>query len=181
MAFISLEQAKRQLAIADDDTSDDDELQDYCDSITTVVERHVGDVIDERSIVEERLLDARSFVLYSTPAVSLTSVATVDASVTWDVDNLHLNTNTGRVTVLTGPPVRGLVEIIYLAGYDDDDIPGNYVRGGLIILQHVWESQRGVAGVQPGVAPEEMIRTSAPWTIPHKALEWLGPQKPVVA
>jgi hypothetical protein len=99
-------------------------------------------------------------------------VATLNNLTTWNVADLHVS-KIGRVRVLSGPRVAGIVEVTYSAGYEDP--PEKYKRGALIILQHVWETQRGPGGVYGGVVgPEEGRNLHYGWTIPRKALEWLG-------
>jgi hypothetical protein len=180
MTLVTLAQAKQQVGIPTSDTSEDDVLTAYAAAITTVVEDYKNEVIDVREIVQEMFLSGcGAFALAYTPIISLTSVESIDGSQTWDVSGLYVNKLTGGVRVISGTAPRGPVLITYQAGYETP--PPKYTRGALIILQHVWESQRGVGNVLEGVAPEESIRTSAPWTIPHKALEWLGPKGVVVA
>ena len=180
MSIVTLAEAKKQLKIDPADIGDDDELQAYVDAITTVVEDYKHEVIEQRQVREDLELRAcRRFRLWSAPVVSLTSVATVDGSVTWDVSTMRLDTSTGLVRVLTGPPVSGLVEAVYTAGYAT--IPNRYKRGALVILQHAWETQRGKGGpVRGGVIGPEEVHPRFFYSIPRKALEWLGAPRPVV-
>lgn len=181
MSIVTLPEAKQQLSIDPEDTSQDNELQGYVDAITAVVEDFKGEVIEQREIVEEKLLrQASSFMLDSAPVLSLDAVATVDGTTTWDVDNLHVDRRAGEVTVLSGPAVSGLVTVTYTAGYET--VPANYRRAALVIIQHNWETRRGV-GVIPGgvVGAEETYDPRYSYDIPRKALEWLGSPLPGVA
>ena len=111
--------------------------------------------------------------------ISLTSVASWDGSVTWDVTQMRARPS-GLVRVMAGPPVTGLVDVTYNAGLNA--IPARYKRGALVVLQHVWETQRGQASVMSGVTgPEEFRQPREFYTIPGKAKEWLGPPRPVLA
>jgi hypothetical protein len=82
-----------------------------------------------------------------------------------------------------GIPVTGLVEATSIAGYQQ--VPGRYRRGALVMLQHVWETQRGPSagqGMGGVIGPEEHFRQPGEFfTIPAKCKEWLGPPRPVVA
>jgi hypothetical protein len=87
----------------------------------------------------------------------------------------------GLVRVMGGIPVTGAVEVTYIAGYQQ--IPARYKRGALVMLAHVWESQRGQLTAMSGVmGPEEHFRQPGEWfTVPAKVKEWCGPPRPMVA
>jgi hypothetical protein len=82
---------------------------------------------------------------------------------------------------MAGGPLTGEIVATYTAGRNP--VPYKYKQGALVILQHAWESQRGQGTVMSGViGAEELRREPGTWfTIPNKALEWLGPPRPVVA
>lgn len=179
MPFITRDQAKTQLNIPLVDTSYDTELDFYVGATRWVVERHVGEIVDVRAVVEEHeLCNARKFVLDQYPVKALTTVARVDATRSWSVSNLHVN-KYGRVTVLSGPYIDGLVSVEYQAGWDSP--PGNYTLGGLTILQHMWETKRGSIGTVRGMVvggEETYDQRFATYAIPRKALEQLGGSPP---
>ncbi|MEV7684469.1 phage head-tail connector protein [Streptomyces bungoensis] len=181
MGIVTLAAAKKQLNIDATDTSDDLELQLYIDAVTTPVERELGKVVEQRTIVDE--LDCGSgttqFMLRSVPAVSLTSIAAVDGSATWSVDPavMHLNGSNGRVTVLSGLPLSGPVAITYVAG--DAIVPANVQLAALIIVQHLWETQRGRGGMVAGGGGE--FTMPAGYALPNRACELLGTQLPGIA
>lgn len=181
MSIVTLNEAKQALRITDFDS--DEELQGYVDAVTSVVEDFKGITIEQKTFADEMLLSgASSFVLAHTPVLSVTAVATVDGVTSWDVSNLHVSAETGGVTVLAGPALSGLVRVTYDAGYATADVPARYKRGAIVILQHVWETQRGVGGARPGIlGPEETYDPRYSFSIPRKALEWLGNPIPGVA
>ena len=180
--MLTLGEARAQLQIPDGDTSQDAELQAYIDGITDAVEEYKHEVIEQRSVVDD--IDVCGyglrFRLWSAPVVALDSVVSWDGTTTWDVDDMRVS-ESGSVRVMRGAPVRGPVVVTYLAGYAT--VPERYKRGALIILQHTWESRRGVGNYPGGVVGAEEIhaRTGPTYSIPRKALEWLGPPRPVVA
>jgi hypothetical protein len=182
MSIVTLDQAKAQLNIDPDDDSQDGELQGYVDAITGAVEEYKHEIIELRTITEEvETCPVRRLRVYSVPAVSLVSVQMWDASVTWDITKLRLSAE-GILRVMSGPPVGGgLVEVTLTAGYAQ--VPPRYVRGALVILQHTWETQRGVGAAVQGVIGREEVRKPAgsAFSIPNKALEWLGKPLPLVA
>lgn len=190
MSIVSLEEAKRQLRIDLDDTSDDDEIQAYCDGITAAIENYKREVIEPREIREDVDLTSglwhtharigRRIRLWSVPVISITSVTAVIGGATWDPGSLRVTGDTGLVRVIAGPPIRGLTEWVYQAGYVT--APEHYKRGALVVLQHNWETRRGVGPTPSSVVGDEEHRWDPrfAYTIPRKALEWLGSPRPVV-
>lgn len=176
MALLTLADAKLQLNIDADDTSDDAELQAWCDAIAGAVEEHVGRVIAQRQITETARFAGGVVMLAGVPVIALDAIASPDGATTWDTGDFDLDPDTGEVTVMSGPTPRGRVRVTYTAGYADDAIPGKFKRGAAVILQHVWETQRGV-GTLPGgvIGDEEAYDPRASFAIPRKAEEWLGP------
>jgi hypothetical protein len=180
-AIISLADAKDQLNIEQDDTSDDDELRGFIVAVTAAVENYLHEVVVRRPFTDEiELCRARRFRVWQAPVISLTSVQLWDGSVTWDTADMRASPS-GVVRVVNGPLITGLVDVAYLAGYQV--VPYNYRMGALVILQHTWESQRGSGTMMSGViGPEERFRQPGEFfTLPNKAKEWLGPPRPVVA
>jgi hypothetical protein len=179
MSIVTLDEARRTLQIDDDDDSVNDELQTYVDAITTIVGRHVGEVIERRTITERIRLrrGAVQFALRYVPVVSLTSLTSLLGHA-WDVSGMDVDAS-GTVEVFRGVQPYGTALAVYEAGYAT--VPENYKRGALIILQHIWESQRGAGVVLGGVVGEEE-RLNRVWMydIPRKALEWLGEPAPGV-
>jgi len=192
-AMVSLADAKAQLNMSLADHTFDDELREYIAGVTGAVEEYKHEVIVRRAVTDT--LDLRRygygygygwygygqrFRLRSAPVISLVSVTSWDGVVTWDVTQMRVSPS-GTVRVMAGPPVTGLVDVIYTAGLNA--IPARYKRGALVVLQHVWETQRGQGTVMSGViGQEEHFRQPGEFfTIPGKAKEWLGPPRPVIA
>jgi hypothetical protein len=189
-AIVSLADAKGQLKIDPGNHDDDDELRGFIAATTGAVERYLHEVVVRRVITDEIDLcgpglrfgfgTRQQFRLWSAPVVSLTSVVSWDGSVTWDVTQMRVSP-AGVVKVMGGVAVTGLVDVTYVAGYQV--VPAEYRQGGLVILQHLWETQRGQGTVMAGVVgPEERVRQPGEFfSVPAKAKELLGPPRPVVA
>lgn len=187
-AIVSLADAKAQLRIDPADHTQDDLLLDYLAGVTGAIEEYKHQVIVRRTITDEIDLrdqgcgygGLRRFRVWSAPVISLTSVVSWDGSVTWDVTQMRASP-AGVVRVMGGVPVTGLVDVTLIAGLQQ--VPGRYRRGALVILEHVWETQRGQGTVMSGViGQEEHFRQPGEFfTIPAKAKEWLGAPRPVVA
>ena len=182
MALVTLEAAKDQLNISASDTSEDVELQGYIDAATAAVETQLGQIVDPRTVIDQ--LDfassVMSFVLRSTPVISLTSLVSLDGSQAWTVTSptMYVDSTAGLVTVLSGPPVKGSVLATYQAGYTA--VPANFRLAALINVQHLWETQRGAMGVQLGGDTDNYVAGRG-FAIPRRAIELLGPQLPGVA
>lgn len=180
MAIMTLAAAKQQLNIDPADTDDDVELQLYMDAVTKPIETELGRIVEQRSFVDEFdfASGTTSFLLRSVPVVSLTSIEAVDGSTTWSVSPsaIHLHGASGRVTVLSGAPLSGQVAITYVAG--PASAAANERLAGLIVLQHLWETQRGRMGMVPGGGEFVM---PAGYAVPNRAAELLGTQLPGIA
>jgi hypothetical protein len=183
--LITLGEAKAQLQIKD--TSKDALLLDYVAGITAAVEEYKHEVIVPRAVTDEIEVSAYSgsfgwrqkFRVWSAPVISLTTVVSWDGLTTWNAADMRVSPS-GVVRVMNGPWVCGLVDVTYQAGYAS--IPERYKQGALIILQHVWETQRGVGNVRAAVTgPEDVYDRRLEFTIPQRAKEWLGPARPLVA
>jgi hypothetical protein len=189
-AMVSMADAKAMLNIPPADHTLDDELRDFIAAATGMAEEYKHEIIVRRTVTDELDLRGRgwygygqrSFRLWSAPVISLISVVSWDGTITWDVTQMRVSPS-GVVRVMGGPPVTGLVDVIYLAGYQQ--ISANYKRGALIILAHMWETQRGpgVGQLMGGIiGPEEHFRQPGEFfTVPAKAKEALGAPRPVVA
>jgi hypothetical protein len=175
--LLTLTAAKQQLNITG--TTNDDELQAYVDAVTGVVERHTGELMSSQQVIDTlRLRRASSFALPRSPAADVSSLARHDGTQTWDVADLLIDEGSGVVTVAFGPPVDGLVDVAYTAGYGDP--PGNYKLAARIIAQHLWRTQRGAMGAVR-MGGEDVLSVPAGFALPYAALELLGGRAPSVA
>jgi hypothetical protein len=191
-AMVSLSDAKAQLNMDPAVHTFDDELRDFIASATGAAEQYKHEVIVRRAVTDELDLCGgpgwsgygglwrQQFWLRSAPVISLTSVVSWDGTITWDVTRMRAQPS-GTVKVMTGQPVTGLVDVTYIAGYTQ--IPPHFKRGALVILQHLWETQRG-----PGTAASGVIGSEEHWrqpgeffSVPDKAKELLGPPRTVLA
>jgi hypothetical protein len=185
MAIVTLAEARAQLQIRDSDTSQDTVLQAYCDAITPTIEKKTGEVVDQRTITEERDLSwpsgSSTFVagfqwtwtlhLHNRPTISLTSVTNLNTGFVWPLTGLHLSPE-GRLRVMSGTPLSGFISVVYVAGYAT--VPADYKQAALLILQHNWQPRRGVGNVQAGlVGGGPPTNTLPALLIPDEALGWL--------
>lgn len=180
--IVSLADARAQLNMGPAETSDDDELRVFIGAATGAVERALGRVVVRRSVTDRFTISgsATELLLRRVPVLSLTSVVSTDGATTWDTGSLTVDDETGLVSVVSGPAFTGCVDVTYQAGYVV--IPDNYRLAGQIIVQHLWETQRGTTGgVQLGGGDVDMALASRGFAIPRRALELLDTQLPGVA
>lgn len=169
--IVSLADAKKQLNIDATDTDDDEEIQGFIRSITEVCEKHVGALA--RTTHVERHRGGRGMVLLHSPVLSLTSVVAIETPGTdQEVADLDLDQPTGIVTRKDGGTMKGPFRVTYTAG--QTSIPAHVRQAALIILQHMWETQRGqMGGVRVG-GSDEAYDPRFGFSIPRRAQELLG-------
>lgn len=169
--IVSLKDAKTHLNISNDGT--DDELRGFIESVTSVVEGYVGTLfpVEYTETVEA---NGSTVPLQHFPVaevVSITAVrsgATVDPAVV-DVDEY------GVLRLTSGQCLKGLYRIVYTAGRSI--LPANWTRAALIILQHMWETQRPRDSRRPATATSEDFMgvqdAGRYYTVPRRAIELL--------
>lgn len=166
--IISVYDAKVQLKITNDVS--DDELRSFIGSATAVVERVRGEAVVKRSFTEKITAVNGRVVLSRLPVVSVTSIASRDGLTTWDVDDTDVD-DAGILTS-TRTPLAGDLTVIYVAGYIE--IPENYLMAARIILEHLWQTKRGNAGVPRPGGMEVATVSGLGFAVPNRALELLG-------
>lgn len=175
MLFLALEDVKAQLNKTG--TGDDAAITAYINAAAGVVERHTGKVPVQAEFTDRLVVSGWSCSLRVThrPLVSVTSV-TVDGSA---VDVSAARTRPSGLVQL-GQRVQGWVDVVYQAGMATP--PENWVVAGMIIVQHLWSTRRGnmISTNDPLNTPLEFRQPIAPYAIPNKALELLGPAVPSV-
>lgn len=177
---VSLRQALRKLRLTAPSADDIEDVREYMAAATAVIERHRCEVVAPRQVTEFVDCSGRSLILRQTPVISLTSVASVDGS-TVDVAGLIVsNPNAGIVRYRTGGWFTGLYEVTYRAGRTV--IPSNYVRAALIIIEHLWQTERPFASGMDGAYDDSMhLVRGMGFAVPNRAIELLGKPPPMVA
>jgi hypothetical protein len=150
VGIVSLADARAQLNFRAAETSDDDELRGFIGAATGAVERALGRVVVRRSVTDRFEMSGAvaELLLRNVPVLSLTSAVSADGATTWSTAGLRVDAETGLVTVASGPAFTGALDVTYQAG--EVVVPEDYRLAGKIILQHLWETQRGTMGVQLG-------------------------------
>ncbi len=177
-SIISLAAAKAHLNMSQTQTRDDDELRGFIEAATAVIERHRGEIIARRTVVEHSPNGSGGCIaLMHHPVISITSMTDLrgNALVT---GNYLLDGPNGILNRLGGG--GGTPQVVtYVAGYVQ--IPANYILAAKIIIAHLWQTQRiQNIGAQPTLGNssrrEEQIVTPSGmgYAIPHRAIELLG-------
>lgn len=182
--IVSLADAKKHLNLPAASTTNDEELRGFIEACTEVVERLAHEAVARRTVVERKALRGWiTFALDYSPVLSLTSIVGVDVNHTWLPSGFRIDPATGIVDVLRGTiPPWGRVEVTYVAGYQV--IPATYTRAALMILRHLWETQRAVLGggqrTRLGGGVDEVV-TVAGWSVPRGAAELVESRVPGLA
>lgn len=177
--IVTTAETKTHLNITD--SSSDTELGGFISAATAVVERYVGAVVN-RSVTE--VFDGGRAVLplSHTPISSITSVT--DSGTALTSSDYAFNSVSGVLTRVAGSfPLAFLwgvqsVSVTYVAGRvaATADVAGSYPDfrlAALIIIQHMWETQRPAAqGAFTQGTDDYDPRYS--FSIPRRAIELLG-------
>jgi hypothetical protein len=191
-SIISLADAKQQLGILPSNTTDDDEIRMWMAATTKSIEDYKHEVTAQRTIVEifgypntyagfgQFLGFGPNVRVMHIPVIALQSIVAENGTLTWTIPgNIDVETFSGLLTVINGPPITGRVVITYTAGYQI--MPYNYILGARMLLQHMWETRRGPGGQSGVTGPEELADFRHYTSLPRKVTEMLGPPRPVVA
>lgn len=187
---ISLVDAKEHLNITT--SLYDEELRGWIEVCTEITEMLTGRTIARRTITERQYLrqPVRELTLLASPAVSLTSITSLDGLAgSWDPAGFDLDPDTNVVRALPSTSyLYGLVRFVYVAGWSL--APAKVVGGAKMILRHLWETQRsGVGSKAPGRGQlltranqlaDQFSGTTvvvAGYAIPMAAAEVLGPRR----
>jgi hypothetical protein len=159
-------------------TGDDDELRNFLQAVTEVVESKVGPCV--RRTVTQRAAPAGGgqIVLTQAPVISVTSVTSVwTGGPTWTGASLVVDTDAGIVTTQLGavPFYYGPWDVVHTVGRAI--VPERYQHAAKELLRHLWDTQRGQLESGPlSASSGETFTTSAGWafSIPNRVLEMLA-------
>lgn len=166
---VSLEELKAQLNRTD--SSDDVELRTYLASATRYVEGRIGGPVSVQTFTERQFIIGQTVIPRRRPLVSVTSItpdftSTPLASTSYTPD-LDLNQIYFYYLVYTGWHT-----IVYKAG--NAQVNENVKLAGMIIAQHLWDTQNGFAGRRPS---DDLIQTGLGFAIPRRAEQLLVPDE----
>lgn len=169
--LVTLAEAKAHL----DKTSnaDDAELIGFVEAATAVVEDYVGPMSVKTFVKRE---PSRVVLLLDhTPVVSLVSVAPwLATGTTYNVADLVFDPVTGVVERRDGCGFTGgPFKVTYTAGRVA--VPPNVRLAALVIIAHMWETQRGRLPRLPNSSEMAPVPIGLSYAVPRRALELLRP------
>lgn len=186
--IVTVTQAKVQLNITTE--TFDSKLTDFVAAASQMIVNRIGPVAGSPTVDEWHDGGSTDILLYDEgPVQSITSVTESLGSVVYTLQQITLDS--GSVTTPFGFTVDldlGLlvrraagvaipfaegeanIHITFVAGYVTT--PPDITQATLLLIQHMWETQRGVVG-RPGSGPMEMSGTA--YTFPNRVMEILSP------
>jgi hypothetical protein len=167
---LSMAEARAHLNLTD--TTDDEEVRSWLETVTRVVESKAGEVVAKS--YTERHRAGGSLWLRHGPVISITSIAPwLGTGSTYAPADVRV-TESGRVEMLSGLCFTGgPYAVTYLAGRTV--VPANIRDAAKIILKHCWETQRGASALPLQAADEMSMVPGFGFAVPNRALELLAP------
>lgn len=167
VALISLDELKAFLN--KDDLAEDDELREFIDTASLVVEEYTGQIWARRALTEEVYVVGRVGYLRP-PVVAVTAVTALDGTELAVPTADLVNGFTGAVGGLDD----GWVQVTYTAG--PAEVPEHVQTATAIIAAHLWTTQRPPVPAAPGFGSVDTT-PSVPgrgYLIPNQAAQLLG-------
>ncbi|HEY9417671.1 MAG TPA: hypothetical protein VIQ30_23170 [Pseudonocardia sp.] len=173
-------QALRKLRLTNPSVDDIEDVREYMAAATAVIERHRCEVVVPRTVTEFVDASGPSLILPHTPVISVTSVTRLDGVTVDPTGLVVVKPNAGIVRYRSGGYFNGLYEVVYKAGRTV--IPSNYTRAALIIVEHLWQTERPFATGMDGAYDDSMtLVRGMGFAVPNRALELLGKPPPMAA
>jgi hypothetical protein len=184
LGIVGLAEAKDYLNIPATDTTNDEELRSFIDSASDLAESYVGQVLGRRTFTNELYDGGTEFIRIRNPKViSVTSVYENDALVSssnyvldYTGQRLYrIGSGTLYATNSYGYWTQGMnnVKITYVAGYVNPPMAAK--QGVLVIIKHLWETQRGAMNVMGRVLGGDELYSTPTYSLPRRAMELLDP------
>lgn len=172
-SLLSLADAKAHLNVTA--TTNDDELREYLEAATEIVESYVGPVV--RRTHTARVCGYRSQIpLPHTQVLEVTAVTLVsDGSTPITLSDLAINTEAGIVSYKSGQSFPyGEMDITYTVGRSF--VKANWTLAAKIILKHNWDTQLGNLPSIQGDTNGYVV-TGAGYLVPFRAISLLAPDQ----
>lgn len=168
--IVSLAEAKKHLNISND--GNDDEIRGFIEAVTGVVQFYSGTLFPT-VYTETHQACGDTLVLRHYPVIEVTTIDTIGTGAAVDVAGVDIDE--GGVLGL-GVNAWGKLRVTYRAGYSV--LPAGITRAALIIIQHMWDTQRPRDTRRPAVPQGEDYGTVQDmsgrfYTVPRRAVELL--------
>jgi len=178
---LPLQDAKDALNIPQATTTSDTEIMAYVATIEGILRGMTGGPVVNRTITAERsemMANQTVIPVRQRPLVSVTSITSASGGAIDISAGLDLDANAGLIRRKLGLPFYGpffqwlpAVTVTYVAGWGTS-VPASFGVAARIILQHLWDTQRGAAG-QPLQGEELVTPPGFGYAIPAAAAELL--------
>jgi hypothetical protein len=179
-SVLPLQDAKDMLNIPQATTSSDAEIQAYIATIETSLEGMTGGPLVNRVITGERAEFTgwlTQLQVRQRPLVSVTSITTVASGTVIDISaGLDVNPAARTVRRKDGSPFTAdscAVLVTYVAGWGTQ-VPAAIGLAARIILQHLWDTQRGSVSLPMQGGDEMAMLPGMGFAIPRAAAELLN-------
>jgi hypothetical protein len=168
--IVSLAETKTHLNISNDGT--DSEIRGFIEAVTSICAFYCGTLFPT-TYTETHEVCRDTVVLRHYPVISVSEIDTVGTGSTVAVADLDIGE--GGVLRLDYS-VSGTLRFTYRAGYSP--LPANVTRAALIIIQHMWDTQRPRNSRRPSVPASEDFSTVQDqsgrfYSVPRRAVELL--------
>lgn len=178
MSLISLEQAHAHLNMEDPSEENDVELQRFIDAAVGSMEQSTRLTIDPRPVTETHTVPLSGvIVLRQAPVIDVTGIRSLSDGSDVDITDLVTRLDVGTFVA----PTVGDIEVTYMAGMVDP--PARYIVAGLIIVAHLWQTQRvPMSGRRTfsGGADNGSMEMGTGWAIPRAASDLLDAAAPLL-
>ena len=165
-------------------SANENEVRRYIDAATDLAETYVGQVLGRRTFTNELYDGGTEFIRIRNPkAISITSVYENGTSVPssnyvldYTGQRLYrIGSGTLYATNSYGYWTQGMnnIQITYVAGYVNP--PMSAKQGVLVIIKHLWETQRGAMNVMGRVLGGDEMYSTPTYSLPRRAMELLDP------
>jgi hypothetical protein len=165
-------------------SANENEIRRFIDAATDLAETYVGQVLGRRTYSSELYDGGQEFLRIRNPkAISITSVYENGAllgagayALDYTGQRLYrVGSQTIYATNSYGYWSQGFnnISITYVAGYVNP--PMSAKQGVLVIIKHLWESQRGAMNVMGRVLGGDELYQTPTYSLPRRAMELLDP------
>lgn len=180
VAVLPLQDAKDQLNIPQATTTYDTEIQSFVATIQSSLEAMTGGPLVNRQVTEraEAVAGMTRICLRQRPLVSVVSIAAESSGSAVSITDVKIDANAGILQRSTGWPFYGPLfmslpwfTVTYVAGWGTS-VPAAFNSAARIILDHLWETQRG-ATTQPLQGEPLVAPPGFGYAIPRQAADLL--------
>ena len=172
ISILSLAEAKAHLNMTA--TADDDELRNFLQASTELVEAKVGPCV-RRTVTERVSEGGYQLVLGRRPVISVESVKSVwPSGPTWTTPNFIVDTEAGIVhQTYMWAFWYGPWDVAYTVGRAV--MPERFIHAAKEQVRHLWETQRGAPQAPPLAGEDTSFTTAAgfSFSVPRRVIELL--------